>query len=90
MITPRGCAHPSAQKLTAMGSLVLFRCEGSIKDVNEFYNDELSASGWEKTEGTEMDAMATSAWAKDDQTLQLTITPHDSGTGSNVMIVTGE
>ena len=81
---------PGSSEVTAMGSLVIFVCEGDVKSVGEFYTAQLTSSGWEKTQGTDMEAMSTSAWEKNDETLQLTITPHDSGTGSNVMIVTGE
>ena len=42
---------PDSSELTAMGQMSMFTCEGKAADVNEFYTEQLTALGWEKTQG---------------------------------------
>lgn len=82
--------YPEASEVTTMAGMTVFTTADSIEDVAAFYEDNLGTAGWERTAHTDMEAMVTSTWEKDGQSLQLTITPGDDDGGSSVMILVSE
>ena len=81
---------PNSSDLTTMGTMSMFSCEGKVADVNDFYTEQLTDLGWEKTQSAEVDNMFTSSWEKDGETIQLTVMENEDTGGASVMLVTGE
>jgi hypothetical protein len=82
---------PDSSELTVMGKMSLFTCAGTVEDTATFYMEALENAGWEvEGEVTNLEGMMMGNWKKGNETLSLTITADDSGTGSNVMLTLGE
>lgn len=76
--------YPNATNSTSLGGLVMFESADDLDSVAEFYTEQLSAAGWSKNDGLDMEGMVMDNWEKDGQKLLLTITESDGVT--SVMI----
>jgi len=80
--------YPDATEVTKFGTMTSFSAADDVATVNAFYEDALSAAGWEvEGEPTEMEDTVMSTWAKDGQTLTLMISSEDDGASSSVVVM---
>lgn len=82
--------YPGASDVSTFGTMTTFTAPDDLETVATFYEDALSAAGWERGEGgMQMEGMASSVWTKDGGQLTLTITEDDSGLVT-VLVMMGE
>lgn len=78
--------YPDAQIQVASPGMVMYQTAASVETLKQFYQDTLSASGWQ-LDGKPIDSggVALYNWKKGDLTIHITLTPNGSS-GSMVAI----